>query len=105
MKKMKNFGWNHKDRIEVLKSAKNGYSIMVEKDDSGEAPLYRPHDYKKKERESCFKAGDKFESVLFVPATPGAKLKKLVEDKIKSLELKVRVVEKPGAKLVRGEPR
>ena len=45
------------------------------------------------------KDGKKFDSVMMVPATPNGELKKIVEEKAKTADLKVKIVEKAGMKL------
>ena len=45
------------------------------------------------------KNGDKFESVIMIPATPNGELKQTIEEKAKSADLKVKIVEKAGMKL------
>ena len=74
--------------------------------------MYRSRSYKKEERREAkeakkgnwFKQNSKgeviYDSVLFVPATPKSELKTIIEDEAKACNLRVRVVEKPGRKLI-----
>ena len=41
-----------------------------------------------------------YDSVIFIPATPNSELKKVIEEEAKACALKIRVVEKPGKKLI-----
>ena len=41
-----------------------------------------------------------YDSVLFIPATPDSELKKLIEEEAKACELRIKIVEKPGKKLI-----
>ena len=45
------------------------------------------------------KNGKAFDSVMMVPATPHGELKKVIEEKAKSANLKIKIVEKAGMKL------
>ena len=45
------------------------------------------------------KDGTKFDSVLMIPATPNSELKQVIEEKAKTHKLRVKIVEKAGAKL------
>ena len=45
------------------------------------------------------KDGKKFDSVMMVPATPDGELKKIIEEKAKKADLKIKIVEKAGQKL------
>ena len=112
MKKLQSSGYNHSERIQILKSIKNAWKIIVKKDQSGERPLYRSRSYEKEERMKAkekkktnwFKTNSKgekiYDSVLFIPATPESALKKEIEDEAKACDLRVKVVERPGKKLI-----
>ena len=101
-------GYNKKFRTQVVKSALKAYDKMVEKDEQGEEPLYRPRGWKMVERARCrrakkgdwFKGGkQKNETVIFVPATPGGELRKRYQKLISDTKVKVAVAEVPGASI------
>ena len=50
MKRLQNSGYNEEYRLEILKSAINGFEKQVQADKNGVTPLYRPREYKKVER-------------------------------------------------------
>ena len=68
--------------MEVVRSALSAYDRLVKLDASGETPLYRPREWRKldrarekrRKREIWYKRGG-FDTVIFVPATPGSQLK------------------------------
>ena len=77
MMKMQYSGYSKKFRYEVVKSALKAYDDRVSADESGIRPLYRPKEWKTKERASekqrkknnWYKTrGD--DAVIFIPATP-----------------------------------
>ncbi|KAL9954933.1 hypothetical protein ACROYT_G042522 [Oculina patagonica] len=96
-------GYNQKFRTEVVRSALTAYNRLIELDASGETPLYRPREWRKldrarekrRKREIWFKKGG-FDTVIFVPATPGSQLKHRYMREIKETGFKVRVVEQSG---------
>ena len=106
MKRVQYSGYNKQFRCEVLKSAINAYKKIKEKDRNGTQPMYRKRDWRKEEREKekkkkrtgWFRKGGK-RSVIFIPATPKSKLKKLYEDAIRKSELPISVVERSGITL------
>ena len=72
-------------RTQVVKSTLSAYDKMVENDEQGEEPLYRPGGWEMIERANCsrrakkggwFKRGKQSnETVISVPATPGGELR------------------------------
>ena len=76
---------------------------MIENDKQNVIPLYRTREWKRNQREKMkrtkkeewFKKGD-YESVIFIPATPRAKLKKKMQERIDKTDLRIKVVEKTG---------
>ena len=44
---------------------------------------------------------DKYESVLFIPATPESELQKKIQKKLRETSIKMKVVEKSGTKVIR----
>ena len=109
MKKLQTSGYNHKERLDILKSIKNGWHKILKKAESGERPLHRNREFNKEQRRqekedkklNWFKGknGNSFESVMMIPATPGSELKNIIENKAKSANLKIKVDEKTGPKL------
>ena len=110
MIKLKKSGYDHKTRLEVVESIQNGWEEIIRKDCSGERPLFRNNNYKREERaaekemkkQNWFKGknGDAFDSVIMIPATPNSELKKEVDKIAKNSGLRVKVVERPGKKLI-----
>ena len=106
-KKLQNSGYDEKERLIIIRSAMNGYNKQVKADQEGTKPLYRPREWnqeareeQKKNKKVWFKRGG-YEYVAFIPATPGSELKKNIEEAIESCnQIKVKVVEHPGQKLV-----
>ena len=74
-----------------MRSALAAYNRLLELDASGEKPLYRPTRWRalerarerKRKRDSWFRKGD-FDTVIFVPATPGSQLKRRYMTEIKA---------------------
>jgi len=107
MKRMQFSEHSQEFRTSVAKSAINAYNKIIDKDNEGTEPMYRPKTWRKAERftekrnksENWFKRGQE-ESVLFVPATPKSELKKLYEEVIKKSKLEIKVAERGGTSLV-----
>ena len=111
MLRMQYSGYDRKFRTEVTKSALSAYKKIVEKEEKNEQPIHRPKDWKKTERaeEKRKKKGEwykkgkgkenEYDSVIFVPTTPKAELRKRYEEEIKNSKLKIRVVETAGKTL------
>ena len=99
-------GYDRKFREEVVRSTLAAYDRLVELDANGEKPLYRPREWRALERErerrkrhdNWFRKGD-FDTVVFVPATPGSQLKRRYMREIKATEFKIKVVEQSGTTL------
>ena len=98
-------GYNQSEREDIVKEGEARYRNILDKVALGERPLYRPADWKKKERaigkirdkKSWF--GKTNDSVLFVQATPGEVLRKRLQAVVKDHGMKVKVVEKGGRSL------
>ena len=84
-KRMQISSYDQVFREQVVTSALKAYNEMIEKDQQGIEPLYRPRDWRSVERaeEKRVKKNEWFrgkegknETVVFVPATPGSELKK-----------------------------
>ena len=108
--RMQYSGYNEEFRAQVIKSALHAYDIMIKKDERGEEPLYRPRDWRKVERANArrnkrsgwFKGPMKrYETVIFVPTTPGGELKKKYMETVERAKVKVAIVEVPGKCLKR----
>ena len=101
-------GYEHKFRSEVIRSALDAYDKLQKLETDGVRPLYRPRDWNRVERDKehvakkkdWYKRGGD-ESVIFVPATPGSKLRKKMEEEIRKRSFKIRIVEKAGVSLKR----
>ena len=80
----------------------------MELDASGEKPLYRPREWRtlerarerRKRRDNWSRKGD-FDTVIFVPATPGSQLKGRHMRDIKVTEFKIKVVEQSEKTLLK----
>ena len=78
----------------------------MELDTNGEKPLYRPREWRaleraperRKRRDNWLWKGD-FDTVIFVPVTPGSQLKHRYMREIKATEFKIKVVEQSGTTL------
>ena len=107
MARMQSSGYDHEFRLEVLKSALNAYEKKKEAEKDGQR-MYRERTWNKKERKkqkmqkkkNWYKNGET-ESVLFVPATPNSELKRKMQEKLKSKDTKIKVIERSGTKIVR----
>ena len=109
MKKLHTSGYDQNYRIEILKSILTGWKNILKKAETGERPLHRSKEFEKQERKSVkdskklnwFKErdGNAFDSVIMIPATPQGELKQIIQAKAKEANLKIKVVEKSGAKL------
>ena len=99
-------GYRKRFRIEIVKSALKAYREIKRKEESGEKPMYRTKEWKRKERRRekrdkkthWFKKGG-YETVIFVPCTPNAQLKKSYEQIIERTDIKMKVVERRGQTL------
>ena len=107
--RMQYSGYNETYRAQVVKSALHAYDTMLDKDQRGEEPLYRPREWRKVERamerrakkSEWFKGTKKKknETVIFVPTTPGGELRKRYLEKIEEAKIKIAVAEVPGRSL------
>ena len=109
MKKLQTSGYDHDTQIQVLKSIKNGWQKILEKDRTGERPLHRNREFNRDQRRKDKedkklnwykgKSGNAFDSVMMVAATPNSELKKIIEEKARIANLRIKIVEKSGMKL------
>ena len=103
MMKMQYSGYDQTFRYEVAKSAINAFENLMEKEELRIRPIHRPKNWNRAERirqkeekkRTWYKRGG-FDSVLFVPATPAGKLKKLYENAIRQSGIRMKVVERTG---------
>ena len=92
---MKNSGWNQNYRTQILKSAFNAFEKMVEEDKNGSKPLYRKRSWnmakrlndKESKKKNWYKVAknseNSYQSILFVPPTPGSVLLKELKSRQK----------------------
>ena len=108
MKRMQASGYDKLFRYEVLSSAMVAYEKIRDADTNGERPMYRKKDWmrstrrveKENKRKRWYCKGG-YESVLFVPATPQSEFKNLMQSTINKTQVKIKVVERSGTKMVR----
>ena len=101
-------GYTKEFRFQVMSSAVKAHNTLMQKELNGDRPLYRSRDWNKFERrqqkeqkkKDWYKEGD-YDSVMFIPATPGSALKKSYDQIVRDEGLKIRVVEKAGISLRR----
>ena len=106
MMRMQYSGYDQKFRYDVLTTALAAYKKIKENDEKGEAPMYRPKNWRKEERRKIkeskkttwYKKGG-YKSVIFVPCTPKSELMKRFNEKIDESGLKIKLVEKSGRTL------
>ena len=111
MLRMQYSGYDRKFRTEVTKSALNAYKKIIEKEERKEQPIHRPKAWKRTERaeekrkkkENWYKKGkgkeNEYESIIFVPATPKAELRKKYEREVENSKLKIKIIETSGKTL------
>ena len=94
-------GYDHEFRYEVIRSAMSAYDKLRRAETKGERPLYRPRnriraerEKKKMEKKTNWYQRGWYESVIFVPATPGSALQKRYQEEIRKRGFRIRVVEK-----------
>ena len=101
-------GYDHRFRLEVLKSALNAFEQKKDEDKSGRKKMYRERTWNRKERrkeklkrKKNWFGSSQVESVLFIPATPNSTLKRRMQDELKAKDMKIKVIEKSRTKIVR----
>ena len=105
LKRMQASGYDEKFRYQVLKSALQAYKEI---ESNPIRPLYRGKEMntpqerikRRRKRRNWFRGGG-YESVMFIPATPGSELTRRIQEEVAVSELKIKVVEKPGIKIKR----
>ena len=106
MRKMQYSGYDQVFRYKVAKSAIHAYRTIQANETNGIRPMHRPKTWqrtermieKEKKKKTWYRIGG-FDSVLFVPTTPGGKLKRAYEEDIRRSGIRVKVVEKTGRTL------
>ena len=107
MARMQASGYDHAFRIEVLKSAKRAYETMKSCESEGrlmsrERTWNRKQRRKEKEeRKKKWFNTDKYDSVMFIAATPESELRNKMQEAINRKGGKIKVIEKSGTKIVR----
>ena len=83
MARMQSSGYDHRFRLEVLKSALNAFEQKKDEDKSGRKKMYRERTWNRDERrkqklqrKKNWFGSSQVESVLFIPATPNSTLKR-----------------------------
>ena len=106
LKKMQYSGYTQPFRFNVVKSALDAMKIIKDKEALGIRPVNRPKEWKWKERQEekqrkkrTWYKKDGFDSVLFIPSTPGGKLKSMYQREISKSGIRIKVVEKTGMTL------
>ena len=101
-------GYSEKFRLDIIQSAVRGYERQCLEADAGGRPLYRSRSYQQADRQrkkllmpsSWYRPAD---SVIFVPATPGAELARQVQtvvtEETNRIGMKVKVVETGGTSM------
>ena len=101
MKRMAFSGYSELCRYEVLKMALSRHQRRVRRWEGGasmfEVPASKERAKRQQKKRDWFKAGSKYESVMFVQPTPGAVLKKKIQKVAKKNKVKMKVVEKAGS--------
>ncbi len=100
MMKLQFSGYNKKFRYHVADSGIKAFKHLIVQATEGVRPVNRPRDWSKEEREKEKKEKktrwykrDGFESVMFIPATPEGKLRKLYQQKAAEKGFHINVVE------------
>ena len=108
MARMQSSGYDHRFRLEILKSALNAFKQKKDEDKSGRKKMYRERTWNRKERrkqkqerKNNWFGNSQVESILFIPATPNSTLKRRMQDELKAKDMKIKVIEKSGTKIVR----
>ena len=106
-RRIQNAGYSYQFRKQITESALNTYKNIIEKDRTGECPLYRNKTWQKQERDkkkqqnksTWYKRNSNNKSIIFVPATPKSKLQKEYKKIINKHKLGIKVVEKSGTQI------
>ena len=108
-------GYTEVDRLNILKGGINTFRKLEELDIANKRPFYRPNSFQKYERyESkmkkknlwykCKPCDNKFKSVMFIEATPGDRLLRMIreteEKHMIGNDQRIKIISKSGTKLV-----
>ena len=107
MSRMQVSGYDHKFRLEILKSALNAHNKIKEADKEGKK-MYRKRVWRRNERrqeredkrKKWYMRGG-YKSVLFIAATPNSELRDKLQREINKTDIKIKVIEKSGTKIIR----
>ena len=106
MKRIQFSGYNKEMRYDVYNSAKKAFEKMKNAARDGTRPIHRPKNWKRAERREAKETKKRTwyksngaESVIFVPCTPNAQLKRRYTEVIRKTNFMIKVVEKSGTKL------
>ena len=112
MLKLKDSGYSEAFRVSVVQQAKEIYAKQLEQDRLGVKPLFRNRDQILKDKKARSDSGLKwwskggqnhYNTVLFVPPTPGGKLASAVRERVNQLclnsKIKIKVLETGGTKV------
>ena len=98
VRRMQYSGYDENMRFRVVTDALGKYDKMVREG----SVLSARHEVKTKaQKRDWYKADGKYDSVIFVDATPGSQLKKEVEKIVRRHRVRIRVVERVGTTLKR----
>ena len=108
MQKLFNSDYDQQFRSEILISVMKAYKSILSRHESGEKPFHRDRDFMKEERKktkdnkvkSWYRKHDQFDSVMFVPITPGSVLKSRIQERLQGGQSRVKLVEFSGPKIV-----
>ena len=104
--RMQYSGYTRKFRAEVVESALKAYDIILTQVREGVRPLYRPYEWNREERDrekrekrlGWYKKGG-YDSVIFVPSSPGSELQRRYQQEIDHQGIRIRAVECAGRTL------
>ena len=106
MRKLQFSGYSKKFRYHVADSGIKAFRHLIIQATEGIRPINRPRNWNKEERERQKKEKktrwykrDGFESVMFIPATPDGKLRKIYQQKVTEKGFLIKVVEMLGKKV------
>ena len=107
-----NSGYNFKFRKEILNSGLNGYNKILQQSQNGTKPIFRSKEWRASSRRLETQRKRKnwlgsYKSCIYVPPTPGAKLRKIMQEKERQLrpggreEWHIKIIEMAGKTLER----
>ena len=101
--RMQYSGYNEEQRGRVYNAAKKKFSQIVKDDKDGKIPMYRSKMWQRERRQNekgkkknNWFDKDRYDTVMFVEATPSGGLAKKINDVIKKTGLSIKVVERSG---------